>query len=221
MEADEAVPGRIRVLLIDDQAMFAESIGRLLEREEGLEIVGIHGTVRDGLDAVLATEPDVAIVDWNLPDGTGADATAAILAASGSTRVLVLTGSYDDGVLVAAIESGCSGFVTKDKAIDELVSAVRLTHAGEAYIPPATLAQLLPHFGRTAPRSAITDLSSREREILHLVATGLSNKAVAEQLFLSVHTVRNHVQNMLAKLNAHSKLEAVAIATREGLLRAG
>jgi DNA-binding NarL/FixJ family response regulator len=206
----------IRVMIVDDQRMFAESIARLLEREEDLLVVGISSTVADAREKAAETAPDVAIVDFRLPDGDGATLTHDILAVSPSTHVLILTGASDERLLVASVEAGCAGFLTKDKAFEELVAAVRLASAGEAYIPTQLLAALLPKFG--GQRKGIgSDLTSREREILGILRTGASTPAIAAAQFLSVHTVRNHVRNILMKLDAHSKLEAVAIAYREDL----
>src|SRR4051812_47410548 len=214
-ERDE--PSTIRVVILDDHRMFSESVARLLDREPDIEVVGVAETLRAALAAVEAHAPDLVIVDYLLPEGNGVDATREVLAISPASRVLMLTGLADEDVLAAAIEAGCAGFVTKDNALDELLHAVRMVDAGEAYVPPRLLAALLPRFGR-AQRGIGSDLSTREREILAMVADGRSNKMIAADLVLSIHTIRNHVQNILVKLQAHSKLEAVAIATREGLL---
>jgi DNA-binding NarL/FixJ family response regulator len=120
-------------------------------------------------------------------------------------------------VLLAAIEAGCSGFLTKDRASNEVTDAVRSAAAGEALISPAMLARLLPRLSPTH-RSTAIELTAREREVLEHMAKGLSNKAIADTLFHSVNTVRNYVQSTLMKLDAHSKLEAVATAVREGLV---
>jgi DNA-binding NarL/FixJ family response regulator len=212
----------IRVLVVDDHEMFAESVSRLLAREVDIEIVSQATTMNGAVHAAEATQPDVAIIDFRLPDGDGIDTVARIRAVSPGTQLLMLTGSADERLLLAAIQAGCCGFVTKDKAFSELVRAVRLAHVGEVYLPPQMLAGLLPRLGGFA-RGIGSDLSPREREVLSVMSEGLSNQAIAERLFLSVNTVRNHIQNILTKLHAHSKLEAVATATREGLLgrRAG
>lgn len=207
----------IRVVLVDDHQMFRDSVARLLAHEPDIEVLGTAGSVDEGVDIVARLRPSVAIVDFALPDGDGTLAAARILEVAPQTRVLILTGRTDEQALAAAIEAGCSGFVTKDHALQELVEAVRRTHVGDAYIPAQMLASLLPRIGRKQ-RTIGDDLTSREREVLELLGSGLSNRDVAAELVLSVHTVRNHVQNLLVKLQAHSKLEAVAIATREGLI---
>jgi len=210
----------ITIMVVDDHQMFAESVARLLEQEPDFELVGVANTVAGAITLAEAANPLIAIVDYNLPDETGASLAKTLRAVSPGTRVLILTGLDDERALIAAIDAGCSGFVTKYKAMSELVTAVRLVDAGEAYIPSHLLANLLPRMGKSY-RGLGADLTQREHEVLNLLADGVSNQAIADMLVLSVHTVRNHVQNVLAKLDAHSKLEAVAIAAREGLLNAG
>ncbi|MFZ6005913.1 MAG: LuxR C-terminal-related transcriptional regulator [Actinomycetota bacterium] len=208
----------IRVVLIDDHEMFTSSLASVLLSESEIEVVGVAPTSAEGTALVAATTPDVVVLDYHLPDGDAPQVTADILAVCPSARVLILSGSDDDRSLVAALDAGCLGFLTKDNAVSELVTAVRQVHAGEPYVPASRLAALLPHIGRPLFHLG-SDLTPREREVLDCLGQGMSNPAIAEQLFLSVNTVRNHVHAVLTKLRAHSKLEAVAIATREGLLR--
>jgi DNA-binding NarL/FixJ family response regulator len=207
----------IRVLIVDDHEMFAESVARQLNAEDDLDIIARAGSVSTGVREAEKTQPDVAIVDYLLPDGDGAGAATEILAVSPETRVLMVTGAADERLMMSAIEAGCSGFLTKSAATAELVSAVRTLAAGEAYIPSELLGSVLSRFG-AADRSLGADVTKREREVLVLLATGASTTSVADQLFVSVNTVRNHVQRILIKLGAHSKLEGVAIALREGVI---
>jgi DNA-binding NarL/FixJ family response regulator len=216
-EAAARPPGPIEVVLVDDHRMLAEGLSRILGAEPDIVVRGVAGTIAEGEDLVRAVRPSVAIVDFLLPDGDGAEATTRLRRAHAALQVLVLTGLSERRALVAAVEAGASGFVTKDRALEELVVAVRHVHAGDAYIEPTMLASLLPRPGERAS-SIGGDLSVREREVLALLAEGLSNSAIAARLVLSVHTVRNHVQAVLNKLGVHSKLEAVALANREGLL---
>lgn len=208
----------IRVLIVDDHQMFAQGLLRALEREDGIEVVGMSGTVEDATAAARMKRPDVVLMDYELPDGDGAAATERIKQDVPGARVVMVTSHGDEAVLVSAIEAGCSGFVTKHKAIEEVVAAVRAAAAGEALISPSMLARLLPKLRRSY-RGTGSDLTAREVEILALLAEGLSNQTIAERLVISLHTVRNHVQNVLTKLQAHSKLEAVSIAVREGIIR--
>ena len=207
----------ISVLIVDDHEMFAQSLARMLEIEDDIVVAGTARGVTDARDAVLRDPPNIVLMDYYLLDGDGAAATTAIKAESPTTKVVMLTGVSDDAVLLAAIEAGCSGFVSKTNAVEEVVAAVRAAHAGEALISPALLARLLPKLRRTTDTSG-TELTSRELEVLALLSQGLANQAIAEKLTVSVHTVRNHVQNILTKLKAHSKLEAVAVAVKKGLI---
>jgi DNA-binding NarL/FixJ family response regulator len=207
----------ITVALVDDHEMFAESLARILERETDIVVVGQALTMAEGLELVERTAPQVAVVDLHLPDGRGTDLAAAIRERNPEVQVLVLTGSGQNDALLEAIDAGCVGFVTKDRAVVELTAAIRAAAVGESYVDPSVLVGLM---GRIQRRSngIGKDISAREQEVLELLGQGASTAGIAGQLFLSVHTVRNHVQSILTKLGAHSKLEAVAIATREGLL---
>jgi DNA-binding NarL/FixJ family response regulator len=208
----------IRVIVIDDHEMFADSLARVLAQVDDMVVLAIAQTCEDGLAAAVRHLPDVAVVDYQLPDGDGIALATRIRAASPQTQIVVLTAIADERVALAAIEAGCAGFLTKDKALDELVLSVRTVHTGETYVPHSMLTELLPRL-RTSFRAVGADLTKREREVLQLLVDGKSNEAVARQLVVSKHTVRNHVQNVLGKLDAHSKLEAVAIAVREGLVK--
>ncbi|GAA2140353.1 response regulator transcription factor [Nocardioides koreensis] len=209
-----------RVLIVDDHEVLASSLSRVLDDEPDLVSVGIAGTLERARAMIRTTAPDVVLLDHRLPDGDGVDAIAELRALRPSMKVVVLTATASDHVLVSAVEAGASGFVSKSRSLGELTSAVRAAASGEAVISPEMLARLLPRLHRSG-RPGPTDLTEREREVLGLLAEGLSNAAIAEQLVVSVHTVRNHVANLSAKLGAHSKLEALSIAVREGLLPGG
>lgn len=209
----------IRVLICDDHQILAQGIASLLEDAGGIEVVAIVGNVADAIEQSMVTRPDVVLMDYELPDGDGVSAAAAIKRAVPDAKVVILTSFSDDSVLVRALEAGCSGFLTKHKSAREVERAVRLAAEGEALISPDMLVRLLPKLSRTEPERKVgADLTSRELEVLELLAEGLSGDAIASRLYLSRNTVRNHVQNLLPKLGAHSRLEAVSIATRAGLL---
>ncbi len=207
----------VGVLIVDDHRMFSESLARLLADEEGVSVLGVAATGADAIDMVNRLHPNVVLMDYQLPDQDGVAVTVEVKRQNPSVMVVMLTGSTEDRVLLAAIDAGCSGFLTKDRAAAEVVHAVRAAAIGEALISPALLARLLPKLNRTQ-RSLGEDLSDREREILGYLARGMTNKVIAAELFLSVNTIRNHVQSVLAKLGAHSKLEAVSTAVREGII---
>ena len=210
--------GPIKILVVDDHAMLAQALSSVLGQEPDLSVVAVAGTMADGCAAARMHVPDVVLMDYELPDGDGAQATELIRRDVPSAHVVMVTSFTDEAVLVRAIEAGCSGFITKHRAVEEVTRAVRAAMAGEALISPSMLARLLPKLGKTS-RGLGSDLTLREREVLQLLAEGLSNDAIASKLVLALHTVRNYVQNVIEKLGAHSKLEAVAIAAREGIVR--
>ncbi|HVA61669.1 MAG TPA: response regulator transcription factor [Mycobacteriales bacterium] len=207
----------VRVLIVDDHELFASSLELAFERTADLEVVGRAMNLTQAQAQVAATRPDVVVLDYKLPDGDGVAGTTILKEIAPEVRIVMLTASESEQVLVAAIEAGCSGFVTKTANIDELVSTVRTAAAGEVNISPMLLARLLPKLHRRE-RSLGSDLSPRELDVLRLLAQGMANAAIADGLGISVFTVRNHVQSVLAKLGVHSKLEALATAVREGLL---
>jgi len=215
----DADPGAIRVLIVDDHEMVASSVALVLEQEPDIEVVGIVGTLAAARQRVAVDPPDVVLLDHRLPDGRGVDEIPGIKQIAPSAKVVVVTASTDDATLVAATEAGCSGFLSKSGKLDDLVAAVRAASVGEVLVSPALLSRLLPRLHR-AQRGLGSDLTPREIEVLALIAEGLGNAAIAGRLSVSVNTVRNHVANILAKLGVHSKLEALAVAVREGLLPA-
>jgi DNA-binding NarL/FixJ family response regulator len=197
--------------------MFADGLARLLAEQEGIEVLGVATTGRELLDLAVRLHPEVALVDYQMPEQDGVAVTRELKRLRPEIMVVMLTGSTEDRVLLAAIEAGCSGFVTKDRAAADVVEAVRAAAVGEALISPALLSRLLSKLNRNQ-RSMGWDLTDREREILERLAKGHTNKVIAAELYLSVNTVRNYVQSTLSKLGAHSKLEAVAAAVREGII---
>lgn len=207
----------IGVLLVDDHRMFAESLARLLSTEADIEVLAVATDGATALNLADALDPRVILVDHQMPGQDGVTVAGELKRRNPERMVVMLTGSTDDRLLLAAIEAGCSGFLTKDRAASEVAETVRVAAAGEALITPAMLARLLPRIGRTE-RSLGSDLTEREVEVLRLLAAGYANRAVAGELYLSVNTVRNYVQSILVKLGAHSKLEAVATAVREGIV---
>lgn len=215
--ATQAPSRPIRVLVVDDHEVLASSLAMVLDAEDDLTTAGVATTLEQARALIGTTEPDVVLLDHRMPDGDGVAAIPGLRAVRPSVGVVVLTASAADHVLLAAIEAGASGFLSKTRSLSEVTAAVRAAATGESVISPELLARLLPRFGRGKVQAA-GELTDREREVLGLVAEGLSNAAIAERLVVSVHTVRNHIASLSAKLGAHSKLEALSIAVRQGLL---
>jgi DNA-binding NarL/FixJ family response regulator len=222
LEADVTdSPGRTcaaSVLIVDDHELVAQALARTLDVESDLHVVGHELTVAGAIEAARRFRPDLVLMDFGLPDGHGTDATAAIKREHPATEVVMLTGYADGTVLAAALESGCSGFVSKEGNLRDLAATIRGVLAGEVRVPQNLMAELAACL-RPRPPTIGADLTQRELEVLALLAAGHSTEVLVHDLFLSVHTVRNHVRNILAKLHAQSRLEAVAIATKQGLLR--
>ncbi len=207
----------IRVLIVDDHEVLASSLAHVLDTEPDLRCVGIASSLEKARSLIGTTSPDVLLLDHRLPDGDGVGAIGELRAIRESMQIVVLTASAAEHVLVQAIEAGASGFVSKTRSVGEVTSAVRAAAQGEALISPELLARLLPRLSRTGG-TRLQELTEREREVLGLLADGLTNAVIAERMVVSVHTIRNHIANLSRKLGAHSKLEALSIAVREGLL---
>ena len=207
-----------RLLIVDDHDMFADSLRMALSAQPDFEVVGTASTLAQAKNLVATTAPDVVLLDHQLPDGLGVDSIADLRAIRPQANIVVLTAAAEDSMLVAATEAGCAGFILKTSPLDELVAAVRTAAAGEIMVSSDLLSRLLNRLHHQHERAGSSDLTAREQEILELIAEGLTNGAIAARLFISVNTVRNHVQSILAKLGAHSKLEALSVAIRDGLI---
>jgi DNA-binding NarL/FixJ family response regulator len=211
----------IRVLVVDDHAVLRQALAIALETEDDIEVVDLAADAPQALSTIREHDIDVALVDYILDGLDGVTLARELRARDPSIAVIILTAEDDDRVLVAAMEAGCAGFLTKVQPIDEVVEAVRTAAAGEPVVNTRQLVRLLPQLER---RSAMgppeNELTQREREVLLLMAGGATNPVIARELYLSLHTVRNHVQSVLRKLGAHSKLEAVAVAVRTGVIPA-
>ena len=216
-----ADPKRIRVLLVDDHQLLTGSLAAVLSREPDIEVVGMAGTVADAR-ALSRERLDVVLMDYRLPDGTGADATRSIKARWPSAHVVMLTALNDDETVLESIQAGADGYLTKDRAVDEVVGAVRAAHAGETLLPRSVIMGIAQRVAaardRTVERRPIEPLTPRELEVLRALAEGLSTPEISERLFIAPNTLRTHVQNIMGKLRVHSKLEAVAFALRHRLV---
>ncbi|MEU4509674.1 response regulator transcription factor [Nonomuraea wenchangensis] len=207
----------IRLVLVEDHAMVAEAIDLALARATGIAVVAHAGTIAAALTETARTQPDVVVLDRRLPDGDGVSAVGRLAAVAPRARVLVLTGEATASVAVRVVQSGAAGLLVKSSRLDELESAVREVAAGGVVFPPDLLPGVLDRLtGRSAHLGA--RLTARERETLLLLAEGAGTGEISERLGVARNTARNHVQHVLGKLGARSKLEAVAVARREGLL---
>jgi DNA-binding NarL/FixJ family response regulator len=203
--------------------MVAQMLATNLGREADIAVVGTAGTLTSALVLAALTKPNVVLLDFHLPDSDGAGGVTALLAEVPRAAVVMLSADQSDATLQAAVVAGASGFLLKSGALEQVPDAIRRAAAGEMLIPAVTLANLLIKARETAKREserlrAQGLLSAREQEVLELLATGLDTAAIAEELGISLATVRWHVQHVLEKLDAHSKLEAVVQAGRLGLL---
>jgi DNA-binding NarL/FixJ family response regulator len=213
-------PTPVRILVVDDHEMFAASLAQALQSEPDLLVVGQATSIAQARGLVASAAPDVVLLDHRLPDGDGVGAIAELLRIRPSAQVVVLTASASDRVLVAAMEAGAAGFIAKTQRLDDVMAGVRAAAQGESVVSAKLLSRLLPRLQKRSGTGG-ADLTEREREILDLLARGMSNADIAAHLTISVHTVRNHVANLSAKLGAHSKLEVLSIAVREGLVEGG
>ncbi len=212
---------RIRVLLVDDHQLLTGSLSQLLAREPDIEVAGIAASVAD-TKALLRERLDVVLMDYRLPDGTGAEATRAIKTRWPNARVVMLTAVSDDETVLESIQAGADGYLTKDRAVDDIVGAVRAAHAGETLLPRAVIMGIAQRVAaardRGGDRVRIEPLTPRELDVLRALTEGLSTPEICERLFIAPNTLRTHVQNIMGKLRVHSKLEAVAFALRHRLV---
>jgi two-component system NarL family response regulator len=214
----------IRVLVVDDHALFRRGLEMVLEQEPDIDVVG---EAEDGAEAVskaTETTPDIVLLDVRMPKRGGIDACTAIKDAVPSAKIIMLTISDEEADLYDAIKAGAMGYLLKEISIEEVASAIRAVHGGQSLISPSMASKLLNEFASMIKRGderqqvPAPRLTDREMEVLRLVAKGLNNRDIAKQLFISENTVKNHIRNILEKLQLHSRMEAVVYAVREKLL---
>ncbi len=213
----------IRVLVVDDHALFRRGLEMVLAQESDIEVVGEAGDGAEAVDKAADLLPDVVLMDVRMPRRSGIEACTAIKDVAPSTRIIMLTISDEEGDLYEAIKAGATGYLLKEISIDEVATAIRAVAGGQSLISPAMASKLLTEFATLIKRDdrqqvPVPRLTDRELEVLRLVARGLNNKDVAKQLYISENTVKNHVRNILEKLQLHSRMEAVVYAVREKLL---
>lgn len=216
---------KITLLICDDHKVLTDALSMVVGLDSDLTMIAapVH-TAEEAIEIAAEHLPDVVLMDIVFKGGmSGIEATRAIKAASPSTKVVIMTAHDDEHLLVEAVEAGASGFLGKDEAAEELLSAAKAAADGEVLIDPVTLTRLLHRVAleREERRDALNllgDLTDREKEILQLLAEGLRNDGIAAKLFISPQTVQTHIRNILGKLRVHSKLEAVAFGVRHGVI---
>jgi DNA-binding NarL/FixJ family response regulator len=214
----------IRVLLADDQALVRSGFQMILSSQQDIEVVGEAEDGRQAIDLTYRLMPDVVLMDIRMPVLDGLQATRRLVQLRTTARILILTTFDLDEYVYAAIRSGASGFLLKDVRPSQLVDAIRVVAEGDALLAPAVTKRLLERFAATLPTPeerapALATLTERERDVLELVAIGLSNAEIAARLFLGETTVKTHVSSMLRKLELRDRVQAVVLAYEAGLVR--
>ncbi len=210
----------MRVLLVDDHEIVREGLRAVLEGQEDLEVVGEAGSVAEAVRRVGYDNPDVVVMDVRLPDGTGIEACREIRSRWPRVRVLMLTSYADEEALVSAVVAGASGYVLKRINSDELVASIRKVGEGESLLDPTMTERLFRRLRGDEPEDPLlARLSPQERKILDLIAEGLTNREIAERMYLAEKTVKNYVSNLLSKLEMSRRSEAAAYAAKLAALR--
>jgi DNA-binding NarL/FixJ family response regulator len=213
----------MRILLVDDHVLFRQGVAGLLDAQPDLKVVGEAGTVAQAIARVQERQPDLILMDFVLPDGTGLEATHAILAGLPEAKIVFLTFHDDDERLFAALRAGAKGYLLKDVSIVELVIYLRGVGSGEAALTPRLVSRVLDEFARqgqarSQPQAAPEDLTPREWEVLAELETGASNREIADRLVISENTVKKHVCSILSKLDVQNRREAARFTRNRQLL---
>lgn len=216
----------IRILLVDDQALFREGLHTLLSVHDDLQVVGEASNGQEAIDAVAKLSPDVVLMDLRMPVLNGVAATRQISESAPNSRVIVLTTFDDDDYIFDGLRAGAVGYLLKDVPSAKLVEAIRAAARGESFLQPSVAAKVVAEFsrmsgpGKTAvpQQDLVEPLSDRELEILGVLATGASNREIANQLFITEGTVKNHVTNILGKLGVRDRTQAALKAKEMGLI---
>jgi DNA-binding NarL/FixJ family response regulator len=212
-------PETVRILVADDHPLFRQGLRTAVEARDDLEVVGEAETGTEAIDCALERQPDVVVMDLQMPERNGIEATREIVSHSPHIGVLVLTMFEDDDSVFAAMRAGARGYLLKGSDHDEIVRAVRAVASGEAIFGPAIATRLMAYFAASegGPAQAFPELTAREREVLALIAQGRSNTKIAERLVLSQKTVRNHVSNIFTKLQVLDRAQAIVKAREAGI----
>ncbi len=216
----------IRTMIVDDHALFRRGLEMVLEGEPDIDLVGQASDGAEAVEKAAASLPDIVLMDIRMPRSNGIEACRAMKEAAPSAKIVILTISDEEEDLFEAIRAGASGYLLKDIPLDEVADTVRAVHGGQSLINPSMAGKLLTEFAALARRDEeeraqevpAPRLTEREMQVLKLVARGMNNRDIAKELFISENTVKNHVRNILEKLQIHSRMEAVMVAVREKLI---
>ena len=218
----------IRVVIADDHVLYRRGLQMVVSQDEDIVIVGEAGDGKEAVDRTVELLPDVVLMDVRMPHTSGIQACQTIKALVPSTKIIMLTMSDEESDLYEAVKAGANGYLLKDVPGEEIADGVRAVHHGDSLISPSMASKLLAEFAQMSKRQGerptgvgAPRLTDRELEVLRLVARGMANKEIAHQLFISENTVKNHVRNILEKLQLHSRMEAAMYAVRENLLEPG
>jgi DNA-binding NarL/FixJ family response regulator len=220
-ESKPRIPEEIRVLVVDDHDLFREGLKTLLE-EEGVHVIGEAGSGNEAVAMVQELAPEIVLMDLDMPGMGGVEATREISSHAPLTRVVVLTISDDDSDVMDAILAGACGYLLKDSSVPDLLRGIAAASVGESLISPTIAAKMLQRIraGGTLPEAAVavrTELSNREIEVLKLIAGGKNNAEIASDLYVSSKTVKNHISNILTKLQISNRIQAAVYAVKSGL----
>jgi two-component system NarL family response regulator len=226
VEAGESGSGEpIRVVIADDHVLYRRGLQMVVVQEEDIEIVGEASDGLEAIDRTVELLPDVVLMDVRMPRTSGIEACKAIKDMVPSTRIIMLTMSDEESDLYEAVKAGANGYLLKDVPGEEIAAGIKAVHHGDSLISPSMASKLLAEFASMSRRQPDRPtgmlpprLTERELEVLKLVARGMANKEIARELFISENTVKNHVRNILEKLQLHSRMEAAMYAVRENLL---
>jgi two-component system response regulator NreC len=212
----------IRLLLVDDHAVVRSGLKMLLENEHDVEIIGEASSASEAIEATLRLKPNLILMDIGLPDLSGIDATREIKKRVSDVAIVALTIHEDEEYFFKMLEAGASGYVPKRAAPEELITAIRAAATGQVYLYPSLAKLLVRDFldGGRAPEQTSSDLTDREQEVLTYLAEGASNEEIATSLVISPKTVARHRENIMRKLNLHSRSELVRYAIRKGIIKA-
>jgi DNA-binding NarL/FixJ family response regulator len=213
----------IRVLVADDQSMVRAGFRMLLAGEEDIEVVAEASNGLEAVDKTARFHPGVVLMDIRMPELDGLQATRRILAADNAARILILTTFDLDEYVYEALRAGASGFVLKDDSPEQLIAAIRTVAGGDALLSPTITKRVIQRFARLprpAPPKELDDLSERELEVFRLIARGLSNGEIAQELYISETTVKTHITHILQKLNLRDRVQAVVLAYQTGIFEA-